>query len=191
MGYDLHITRRKQWTDTGDDITAREWLEYVAHDAELKLSPDDGPHWAVWSGPSELPQPWLDWDDGQVYSKNPDEPLIRKMCAIARALHARVQGDDGEFYDDSGKALPLPKPSVLRGLLQAIRSALSPRRRAPVPDYAVGDRIVDVWGKPATIVAIDLYAIHGLGSVKLRYDNGRELTLALGSDFCRRESKGT
>ena len=191
MGYDLHISRRKQWTDTGSDITAREWLDYVAGDVELKLSPKDGPHWAIWNGPSELPQPWIDWDDGQLYSKNPDEPLIRKMCGIARVLDARVQGDDGEFYDDSGKALPPPKPSAARRIFQQLRSALAPRRRAPAPDYAVGDRIVDVWGKPATIAAIDLYANHGLGSVTLRYDNGRELTFMLGSDFCRREPKAT
>jgi len=189
MGYDLHITRRRQWSGKGSDITSREWLDYVAGDSELKLSPGDGPHWAIWNGASELPQPWLDWEDGQIYSKNPDEPLTRKMCAIAQKLHAKVQGDDGEFYDDNGKALPPPRPSQVRRLLEAVRSAFSPRRRAAPPDYSVGDRIVDVWGKPAVIKSIDLYANHGLGAVTLLYENGRELTFSVGSEFRRTEPK--
>jgi hypothetical protein len=185
MGYDLHITRRKHWSDDGCDITAREWLDYVAGDAELKLSPADGLYWTVWSGPSELPQPWLDWDAGQIFTKNPDEPLIRKMFAVADALQARVQGDDGEFYDQNGNALPGAKPSRIRAMIQALRSALTPRRRAAPPDFSVGDRIVDVWGRTALIAAIDLYANQGLGAVTLRYDDGRELTFTVGSQFRR------
>jgi hypothetical protein len=188
MGYDLHIVRRRHWADTGNDITSDEWLDYVAGDPELKLSPDGGPYWAVWSGASELPQPWLDWDDGRVYSKNPDAPLISKMCAVAQALHATVQGDDGEFYDENANVLPSPKSSRVRSMLQALRSACTPRRRAAPPDFAVGDRIIDVWGRPAVIKVIDLYANHGLGAVTLRYDDGREVTYAIGSQFRRTES---
>ena len=183
MGYDLHITRREQWSDLGDDITAREWLDYVATDADLKLSTQDGPYWAVWSGPSELPQPWIDWANGRIYSKNPDEALIRKMCSIARVLNARVQGDDGEFYED-GKVLPPPKPSLVERIVGVFRRLATPSPKpAALPDYAVGDRIVDAWGRSAMIAYIDLNANHGLGSVTVRYDDGREVSFALGSDF--------
>jgi hypothetical protein len=41
----------------------------------------------------------LDWRDGQVVVKNPDEILLGKMCEIAAALGARVLGDEGEFYE--------------------------------------------------------------------------------------------
>ena len=193
MGYDLHITRRRQWTDTGNDITAAEWLDYVARDAELNLSPEDGPYWAEWSGASELPHPWLDWENGNIYTKNPDAPFVRKMCAIARALHAGVQGDDGEFYSDDGKVLAAPaapREPLIGRVVRMLRSALEPRSRsAPPPDFAVGDHILDVWGHSAVVAAIDLKANHGLGAVKLRYDNGRELTFALGSDFRKAERR--
>jgi hypothetical protein len=92
MGYDLHITRRKRWTDNGDDITGDEWLAYVKGDSELHLQPESGPYFAVWRGPSELDEPWLDWSDDQIYSKNPDFTLIDKMVAIAQQFDAAVQG---------------------------------------------------------------------------------------------------
>jgi hypothetical protein len=97
MGYDLHITRRKNWSSSGNDIAA-EWLAYVAQDPELSLWPENSPYMARWSGKSKHSDPWLDWFQGNVYTKNPDEALIDKMIHIARALNAKVQGDDGEIY---------------------------------------------------------------------------------------------
>ena len=47
---------------------------------------------------SKYPTAWLDWDHGDIYTKNPDEPILAKMLLIASALGAKVQGDDGEFY---------------------------------------------------------------------------------------------
>ena len=98
MGYDLHITRRANWSDEGNDITADEWLELVNNDSELQLKTENGPYFAVWSGKSTLREPWLDWSRGQIQTKNPDDALIDKMVSIANKLHAVVQGDDGEVY---------------------------------------------------------------------------------------------
>ena len=53
---------------------------------------------ARWRGKSRQPDAWVDWFKGNIYTKNPDEALIGKMVHIARALHATVQGDDGEIY---------------------------------------------------------------------------------------------
>jgi len=39
MGYDLHITRRDDWSDQGHDITSDEWLKLIAADPELTLTP--------------------------------------------------------------------------------------------------------------------------------------------------------
>ena len=47
---------------------------------------------------SKYPSAWLDCVRGNIYTKNPDEPILAKMLQIAVALGARVQGDDGEFY---------------------------------------------------------------------------------------------
>src|ERR1041384_11323 len=99
MGYDLHITRRKRWSGTGEDITAEEWLAYIFRNPELRLEPKNGPYFAILSAPSGQKTSWLDWSHGQIYSKYPGPALIDKMVAIAREFGATVQGDDGEIYD--------------------------------------------------------------------------------------------
>ena len=99
MGYDLHITRADSWSENATArITAEEWLALVDADPELSLVPENGPYFASWSGPSKDIDPWLDWSDGNVYTKAPDSALLRKMVQLADRLHARVQGDEGEFY---------------------------------------------------------------------------------------------
>jgi len=85
VGYDLHITRRKDWVGSCRDISVEEWLAYVDNDPEFSLSPKDGRHFAKWSGNSKHTDPWLDWFHGNIHTKNPDEALIEKMVAIARA----------------------------------------------------------------------------------------------------------
>ncbi|MFD0403203.1 hypothetical protein ACFVHI_34595 [Kitasatospora sp. NPDC127121] len=36
---------------------------------------------------------------GRIVSKNPSDAVIATMCRVAKVLNARVQGDDGEYYD--------------------------------------------------------------------------------------------
>ena len=99
MGYELHITRAEHWSENeGKEISAEEWLAAVRGDRELTLVPEHGPHFARWSGASRHRDPWLDWSAGNVYTKNPDSALLRKMMHLAEQLGGRVQGDDGELY---------------------------------------------------------------------------------------------
>jgi len=99
MGYDLHITRRSFWADDdGPEITSSEWLQVINNDPSLNISNYNGEFFALWSGPSEYDEPWLDWRDGVIYSKSPDEALIQKMLELSSILGAQVQGDDGEIY---------------------------------------------------------------------------------------------
>lgn len=56
----------------------------------------------MWSGPSKYAEPWIDYFEGDLFSKYPDKPLIDKMVQIANALNAKVQGDDGEIYLGGG-----------------------------------------------------------------------------------------
>jgi len=46
------------------------------------------------------PEQWPRWWDrsGEVNTKNPDEAVIAKLVVIAKALNARVLGDDDEIY---------------------------------------------------------------------------------------------
>ncbi|MGN5376983.1 hypothetical protein ACQ4WX_03045 [Streptomyces lasalocidi] len=39
------------------------------------------------------------WSAGRLVYKNPSDAAIVKMCEVAKVLEARVQGDDGEYYD--------------------------------------------------------------------------------------------
>jgi hypothetical protein len=57
-----------------------------------------GSHMVAMSIKSEYPDPWLDWREGSVETKNPDEAILSKMLQIAAVLKAKVQGDDGEVY---------------------------------------------------------------------------------------------
>jgi hypothetical protein len=106
MGYDLNIVRQSDWSDAEgkSNITYQEWLEYVAHDNELVASTTD-PDYYEWINYPHIEENGLPWfvyshDFGFISTKNPDQWVIEKMIAIAEALYARVQGEQGEFYDE-------------------------------------------------------------------------------------------
>ena len=102
MGVELHITRADFWAENvGKEITAAEWLSYVASDLELSLWAENGPYFVRWLGESNYEEPWLDWFQGNVSSKWPDTELFQKMLRIANAIEANVQDDDGTKYDAS------------------------------------------------------------------------------------------
>ncbi|WP_329136461.1 hypothetical protein OG552_24765 [Streptomyces sp. NBC_01476] len=116
MGYDVYITRRASWwAEEGARITPQEWEAVVAADPDLEMvqvaraTPRGQDAVLEYRNPwlaQMVTHPaldthgaWLDWRDGQIVVKNPDDTLLRKMRAIAAGLQARVQGDDDEFYD--------------------------------------------------------------------------------------------
>jgi hypothetical protein len=120
MGYDVHITRADRWTHAeSSPITLDEWLAYVRSDPEMRLDGyadaplSDGsvlraesPGLSVWTEYSgdghDSNHAWFDWEKGRVVVKNPDEEILRKMHVIAVHFGARVQGDEGETYDETG-----------------------------------------------------------------------------------------
>jgi len=187
MGYDFHITRARFWAENTDcQISSDEWLECVEKDPELMLAGENGPYFVLWSSPSGA-EFWLDWSDGNVYTKNPDSALINKMVAVARELRASLQGDDGEIYRSSQDPPTKLQPSALgrvRRWLHALR--LTPRFEEIDLPFKVGDRVMDVFGKETTVIEIDPKANHGiLGRVKVRYGDGREATFSLASSGLR------
>lgn len=98
MGYDFHITRAASWPDSSaDPITRTEWHAYLSTDSEIRADALNGPDGFLFVGHPNGPAP-LWWSDGRIYTKNPDDVMIRKLCAIARFLHAKVLGDDDEAY---------------------------------------------------------------------------------------------
>ena len=97
MGYNLYITRAEDWVESeGHEITISEWLALIKLDPDLRLAGDgNGPQFTVWDGHPDDDESWLDWNEGNITTKNPDDALIAKMVEIAAKLDARVQGDDG------------------------------------------------------------------------------------------------
>jgi len=119
MGYDVHVTRRPNWWDkTGPEISLAEWIALVEADPEMRLDgyaeakfregrvlrvESDGlAVWTGYSGHHNGSTVWFDWRRGNVVVKNPDVEILKKMGSLAQILSARVQGDDGEFYDAAG-----------------------------------------------------------------------------------------
>ncbi len=115
MGYDLHIIRGEEWSDPErPQVSMAEWRSIVEADSELQMQDaatatslagetveyrNEG--LAQWTAHPDRSAVWLDYRDGSIVAKNPDQPTIAKLLQIATALDARVQGDDGEFFDGS------------------------------------------------------------------------------------------
>jgi prepilin-type processing-associated H-X9-DG protein len=120
MGYDVHITRKQNWSDKkGPEIPLPEWIAVVQRDREMRLDGHaetqvgDGKilriekeGLSVWMAYSRHGEDgnmaWFDFRHGNVVVKNPDAEILQKMRSLAQALSARVQGDDGEFYEATG-----------------------------------------------------------------------------------------
>ncbi len=189
MGYELHITRREfHEDDTGPEISSEEWLALVEADAELEPKAVNGPYFAKFLGDCRYGrgQGWFDWSNGCVSTKNPDEAILAKMLALAEALDAKVQGDDGEIYVapdfETGFVEPTPpayRSSFFRRVFDSLYDLVHrPVNRLPLP-FDVGDRVRDVWGNQATVTEIDHRAESGLGRITVCYDDGRVSHLAV------------
>jgi len=115
-----------------------------------------------------------------VVVKNPDQPTLEKMLAVAHRLGSRVVGDDGEIYEATG-APPTPAKSSLlerlSGWFQRLRPAPPPN--VSLPPFAVGARVKDIAGNEGVVIAIDPRAMHGSGSITVGFNDGRELTFAM------------
>ena len=98
-GYDVHITRKAIWSENrGPRITFAEWRTYVRTDPQVKPDLNNLENDFIVSLPQESFPLWFDPDNGEVLTKDPSKNAFAKLIAIAKQLHARVQGDDLEFY---------------------------------------------------------------------------------------------
>lgn len=99
MGWELHIVRTENWFDSSNDpITSEEWLQLVDNDEELSIDNNNGDFFAIWRAPQAQDEPWLDWEVGRIYTKQPSEALYCKMLQIASKLDAVVVDDDDHKY---------------------------------------------------------------------------------------------
>lgn len=111
MGYDLHITRKADWSDPdGPTISEAEWRQLIENDPELVL--DTETKCGDWQFVSWRDDPgWLAFTGREIRSKYPSDALIAKMVSIADRLGAKVQGDDGEVYPEALAERATKKPT--------------------------------------------------------------------------------
>jgi hypothetical protein len=107
MGYDLHIIRTKDWGDSNEDpVTWEQADALVTSDPELKWAktatftggePETTfvlkGDFIEWNG-----EPWFHWSEDQIIGGSRNEAAIVKLAQMAKALSARLVGDDGEEY---------------------------------------------------------------------------------------------
>jgi hypothetical protein len=67
----------------------------------------------TWRGTSYYPETWFDWQDGNIYTKNPDKATLWKLYQMAQKLNAQLEGDEGK----PGEPLKLRPLLVLKSLL--------------------------------------------------------------------------
>ena len=125
MGYELHIHRAAEdWMDASSTpISQAEWIGLAEADPELAragsylTSRPDGSTAEIPTFTYTAP----DRDDGCGFSLDPEDGKITvagaydqasrmKAVELAKKLGARVQGDDGEFYDDDGDGFEVDRP---------------------------------------------------------------------------------
>jgi hypothetical protein len=208
MGYEVHITRARNWWESeSTPIPLSEWLRYVASDEELRRDDEaeaelgdgcvlryENPGLVVWTAYSRDGEggnmAWLDFRDGRVVAKNPDEEILTKLCSIADSLGARVQGDDGEYYPSESSREEMPegaepedrsKGARLLGTLRDLFRRARPVGPAESP-FHEGQRLRYRLGGTCTVVKVDPRAYQGLGALTLRFDDGRVLTFSLAGD---------
>jgi hypothetical protein len=168
MGHEVHITRAKDWAQNqGQEILASEWHELVSRDPELRLTDSNGPHFVVWNTDTGQPCGWLDWNNGNITTKSPNERLLAKMLEIAERLGARVQSADGELYGDADPAASASPSSLfacvpLMSFILSLVALLGLAGAASVDSlirqqYAAGTPMSSAW-----VVALAVLAAVGL-----------------------------
>ena len=164
MGYDFHITRAESWSENaGHEISSSEWHNLIDLDPELRLAGYNGPHFAIWDGHPEDEEAWLDWSEGNITTKNPDETLLQKMLEVAGTLDANVQGDDGEIYDgvqiDQGPVVSIwSNTSLLALILSLVALAMMavafPLESFIRKDHPIGNPMPITLGLPLVVLCL-------------------------------------
>jgi hypothetical protein len=112
MGYDVHITRKKNWCDQdGPEIPLAEWTSIERSDQGMRLDGyaetrlengrilrTENEGLAVWTEYSRQGEDgnlaWFDFRSGNVVVKNPDSEILQKMWSLAQ-LSEVLRGKKG------------------------------------------------------------------------------------------------
>jgi hypothetical protein len=121
MRYAVYITRADHWWFECRErapIAESEWLAYASSDPELRemqsmpgIRCDTGEvlrvpvqnYWEWLAHPSacdSMHPRTFEYNRGGIIVRAPDSELLRKALGVARALEAKVMGDDDEILGD-------------------------------------------------------------------------------------------
>lgn len=93
MAYTLHITRKKDWMDKEPKISQNEWNDLLANGTLELIDDENMKAWDAKKG-----NVYFSFYEGNIECNPRNEKDIMTIKEIALVLHAKVQGDDGEFY---------------------------------------------------------------------------------------------
>lgn len=98
MGYYVYITKADHPLGAKKNpITAAEWKKVVRSDPTLMFE-GRGTRHVIWADAQGDEQGRMVFGNGRILANNPSDEMIAKMKTLARALSAKVRGDDGEVY---------------------------------------------------------------------------------------------
>ncbi len=98
-GYEVHITHKENWFDENTIcINKDDWQSYLENNSVIQDDSNNGiGNYLVHINNNEYSM-WFDYNNCDLQTKNPNAELLGKFIEIAKALNAKVQGDDGEVY---------------------------------------------------------------------------------------------
>jgi hypothetical protein len=159
MGYDVHLEKPEIGGQQVDQFSDREWRAF------------------------QQKHPGVDYvyfANGTITCKNPSEEQLATLGKIAYAQGWRLRGDDGEYYDDSGRLIaeaPAPEP----GFFGRVRNIFAERRAARELAaemakvecaFRVGDHVKLIHRTGGVVVKIDKAGNSGLGQIDVRFPDG-------------------
>ncbi|NOV00031.1 hypothetical protein GC097_08385 [Paenibacillus sp. LMG 31457] len=95
MSYDVHITKADHWISSEQNPITQDDIKKIAD----LLNTYKG-------------IPFL-FKEGRITLCRADEMVIGVMITIANRIGARVQGDEGEYYDNTNESYPEPPEHLL------------------------------------------------------------------------------
>lgn len=141
MGYHVRITRER--LNQQSPIPLDEWLRFIeATDEFEKVDTEPNSQVGAFNRQQHavrvrsIPDSWLGWSEGEIWTKSPSDPLFEYMLTLAPQLRARVAGDESEFYlDAENYVYEVDGRQYSQGEWQAIHAHKSRRREIPSLKY--------------------------------------------------------
>jgi hypothetical protein len=125
LGYHVSILR------SNDPIPRGETERLVEQRPDVVLTRTSEDHFEFSTSGSSEDGPLLVWQAGEIWSKNPERSTLELMLDLAKALDARVRGDELETYSSPDETYAHPDDAGAQqdARVELERTQLETRRR--------------------------------------------------------------